>query len=253
MPGLLLAEQIARAPDVEIVTCQHEACAQRIEGLQNFQPLLGRGREARLGGDGEIGVGAHLGAAHAATQLIELSEAESVGAKDDERVGGRNVEAGFHDRGGEQHIVLAIVEGVHHLVELARWHLAVGARHFQLRHMLLQKSGRIVEVGNARHHEEGLPAAEAFPQQRLAQDHRIERRHIGAHRKPVDGRGGDQRHLAHARERKLQGPRDRRCRHGQHMHILAHLFQALLVGDAEMLLLVHDQESEIGERDAFAE
>ena len=37
------------------------------------------------------------------------------------------------------------------------------------------------------------------------------------------------------------------------MHILAHLFQALLVGDAEMLLLVHDQESEIGERDAFAE
>ncbi len=41
MAGLLLAEQIAGAPDVEIVARQHEARAERVERLQHLEPLLG--------------------------------------------------------------------------------------------------------------------------------------------------------------------------------------------------------------------
>jgi hypothetical protein len=104
----------------------------------------------------------------------------------DQRVGRGDVEAGLHDRGGEQHVILAVVEGVHHLIELAAGHLAVGARDLQLRHMFLEKGGSIVEIGDARHHEEGLAAAESLPEQRLAQDDGVERHHIGAHGEPVD-------------------------------------------------------------------
>jgi hypothetical protein len=43
----------------------------------------------RVGGSGEIGVGAGLGPPDAAAKLVELGEAEAVGAVDDERVGAR--------------------------------------------------------------------------------------------------------------------------------------------------------------------
>ena len=60
MAGLLLAEQIAGAPDVEIVARQHEARAERVQRLQHLEAPLGRRREPRIGGDGEIGVGPDL-------------------------------------------------------------------------------------------------------------------------------------------------------------------------------------------------
>ena len=129
----------------------------------------------------------------------------------------------------------------------------MGARHLQLGRMLLQEGCGVVEVGDARHHIEGLAAAIALAQQSLAQDDGIERRHIGAHRQAIDRRGRDQRHLAHARERELQRARDWRGGERQHVHVLAKLLQPLLVLHAEMLLLVDDQEAEIGELDGLAE
>ena len=87
---------------------------------------------------------------------------------------------------------------------------------------------------------ERLAAAVALAQQRLAHHQRIERRHEGAHRQPVDRRRGDDRELAHAGERQLQGARDRRRGQRQHMHLGAQLLELLLVRDAEVLLLVDD-------------
>ena len=118
--------------------------------------------------------------------------------------------------------------------------------------MLGEEGGSVVEVGDARHDIEGLAAAKALPQQRLTQDHGIERRHIGAHREPVDRRRRDQRHLAHAGEGKLQRAGNGRRGQGQDVHVLAELLQALLMAHAEMLLLIDDQQAEIGELDGLA-
>ena len=89
-------------------------------------------------------------------------------------------------------------------------------------------------------------------QQRLADDHRIEGRDVGPDRQPVERRRGDERQLAHARQRQLQRARDRRRGEGQHMHIGAQLLEPLLVLDAEMLLLVDDEQAEIAELDRSA-
>src|SRR6478609_3614871 len=70
-----------------------------------------------VGGDGDIGVGPDLGAADAPAQLIELGEPEHVGVVHDQRVGGGDVEARLDDRGRQQHVVLPVVEGVHHRIE----------------------------------------------------------------------------------------------------------------------------------------
>ena len=91
--GLLLAEEVAGAADVEVLGGEGEAGAEAVEGAEDAQALFGLGGEllARLGHD--EGVGAELGAADAAADLVELGEAEHVGALDDQRVGGGDVEA----------------------------------------------------------------------------------------------------------------------------------------------------------------
>ena len=55
------------------------------------------------------------------------------------------------------------------------------------------------------------------------------------------------------RHRQLQRARDRRRRQRQHVDLGAQLLQPLLVADAEMLLLVDDDEAELLERDRLAE
>jgi hypothetical protein len=133
----------------------------------------------------------------------------------------------------------------------ASWPWAL--REFQLGRLLGQELGHLLDVGDARHHVEALATAVALAPQRLAHDHRIEGRDERAHGQAVDRRRGDQRQLAHTRQRQLQGARDRRGGQRQHMHVLAQLLQALLVRDAEVLLLVDDQQAEPLEGDRLAE
>ena len=206
---------------------------------------VGRQREQR--------VGAQLGAADAAAQLIELRQAEHVGAVHDQRVGGRDVEAGFDDRGREQHVVLAVVEGRHHVLEHGRRHLAVGDGDLHLGHGLVEERFGLGQILDARADVEALAAAIALAQQRLAHHDRIERRDEGAHRQPIDRRRGDDRQFAHAGQRQLQRARDRRRGQRQHVHLGAQLLQLLLVRDAEMLLLVDDDQAEVLELDRLAE
>ena len=66
-------------------------------------------------------------------------------------------------------------------------------------------------------------------------------------RHAIFGRRLDDAHVAQADQRHVQRARDRRGRHGQHVHLLAHLLDALFVAHPEALLLIHDQQAEIGE------
>ena len=136
--------------------------------LQHLEAPLGLHRQRLVGRHREQRIGAGLGAPDAAAQLVELRQAEHVGPMHDQRVGGRDVEARFDDRGREQDVVLALVEGRHDVLELARRHLAVRHRDLRLRHLLVEEGLDLAEIVDARHHIEGLPAPVALAQQRLA-------------------------------------------------------------------------------------
>ena len=120
-------------------------------------------------------------------------------------------------------------------------------RKFDLGRDLAQPLGNLVEIGDPRRDVEYLAAAVALAHDRLADRHRVIRHHERAHRQPVDRRRSDQAHFAHPRQRQLQGAGDRRRGQRQHMHIGLQLFELLLLRDAEMLLLVDDQQPEMGE------
>ena len=153
----------------------------------------------------------------------------------------------------KQHVELAVVERRHDVFEHGGRHLPVRHRDAHFRHILVEKFFGVGEVLDARADIKGLAAAVALAQERLAHHDRIERRDERAHRQPIDRRRGDDRHFAHAGERELQRARDRRRGEREHVHLGAQLLELLLVRDAEMLLLVDDDEAEIPEFDGLAE
>ncbi len=220
-----------------------KAGPQLVEALDDLEAPLGGLAQRALGRQGEIGVAAHLGAPDPAAQLIELRQTEAVGAVHDQRVGGRNVEPGLDDVGGDQQVELAVVERRHDLLQLLRRHPAVGDGDLHLGHQMVELLRELRLVLDPGADIEGLAAAVVLPQDRLAQHHGVGRQHEGAHRQAIDRRGGDDAELLQPAERHLECARDRRRGHGQHVDLGAQLLQALLVGDAEMLLLVDHHQT----------
>ena len=185
--------------------------------------------------------------------MIELGQAKHVGPVDDQRIGGWNIEARFHNGCGQQHIKLPVIETRHDVFQLGWRHAAMGGAEFYFGYIFAQEFTDFCEVGYAWHDVETLAAAEVFAQQGFTDDHRIKRRDIGAHCQTVQGRCGDQRQLAHARQRQLQGSRNWRGSQCQHMDIGAHFLQAFLVLDAKVLLFINDEQAEIAELDISGE
>ncbi len=72
-----------------------------------------------------------------------------------------------------------------------------------------------------------------------------ERCYGGLNRQAVARRRFDQRHVAQADEGHVQGARDGRGGKCQRVDVFAHLFQAFLVGDAETLLFVNNEQAEV--------
>ena len=113
-----------------------EAGAEAFERLQHGQAPLRGVVELAVGRDGEERIGAGLGPADAAADLVELGEAEIVGAMHHQRVGVRNVEAGFDDGGGEQHIEFPVIETGHDIFQFGGCQAAMGGAKFYLGHVL---------------------------------------------------------------------------------------------------------------------
>ena len=92
-------------------------------------------------GHQQVGVGLVVAAADAPAQLVQLRQAELVGAADDDGVGGGHVDAGLDDGRAQQQVVALRDEVAHHVLQLALGHLAVGDGDARLGQQLLPASG----------------------------------------------------------------------------------------------------------------
>ncbi len=148
---------------------------------------------------------------------------------------------------------MAVIEGRHDVFQRRRRQLTVADDELHLGHLGAQEVGDVRQVAETRHDIIGLTAAVLFAQQGFAQGHWIVRQDIGAHGDTVDRRRRNDRHVTNARQRHLQGARDRRRRQGEHMDVGAEGLELLLVLDAKVLLFVDDDQAEILEADLFGQ
>ena len=221
MPGLLVAEQVAGAAQLQVAHRDLEARAELGVVRQRRQPLGGLGRERGGGVVHQVGVGALAAASDAPADLVELGQAERVGVLDDQRVRLRDVDAGLDDRRAHQHVVLAPQVVHHHRLQLALGHLPVGDREAHARTQRAQALGGLVDRLDPVVQEERLPAALVLAQDGALDELLLVLADVCPHGPPSFGRRLDHRDLAQPRQRHLQGARDRRGRHRDHVHAAA--------------------------------
>src|SRR5208337_2745436 len=150
-------------------------------------------------------------------------------------------------------IILGVVGGRHPGFEFGCRQLAMRDNKLHFWNMLTQEGTCLLDIIDARAHIETLAATISLAQQRFSHEHIVERRNKGPYGEPVDRWRRDDRKFAHAGQGKLERARDWRRRQRQDMDLGAQLLEPLLMLDAEMLLLVDNDESQILEAHPFAE
>ena len=170
--------------------------------------------ERLVAGVEEVRVGSFAASPDAPAQLVELGQAEGVGAVHDERIRVGDVQAGFDDGRAHEDVKLVVPEVLDDGLELMLVHLAVGGAHARLRDQLGDVGGDRGNRVDAVVHVEHLPIA-----QELAPDCGAD---LGVRVGTDEGqdglsflrRGLEDRHLADAGDRHLEGARDGGGRHG---------------------------------------
>ena len=146
LTALFATQQVARATQFQVAHRQLEACAQLGVFLQSVQALSSIAAEFAVRGGHEIGVGLTRETADAATDLMELGQAKTVGVVHEQGVGVGDVDAAFDDRGRHQAIERAVTEGLHDAVDAVFVHLPVNGVEPHAGHELAQAIGELVEV-----------------------------------------------------------------------------------------------------------
>ena len=175
---------------------------------------------------------------------MQLAEAEQVGPVDDESVHRRHVDPGLDDRRADQDVVGALPEVDHDLLEGAFVHLPVGDGDAGLRDERPEPGRDALDVLHAVVDEEDLTLAEQLAADRLGDRALVVLTDVGEDRLALRRRRVDERQVADAGEAHLEGARNRARGERQHVDADGQLLDRLLVGDAEALLLVDDEQAE---------
>ena len=201
----------------------------------------------------EVGVAALPGATDTTAQLVQLRQTHTVGAIDEQGVGRGDVDTRLDDGGADQHVRAALPEVHHDLFELLLVHLAVGGDDSRLRHEFAQLGGRLLDGLHSVVDVEDLTLAS-----QLATDGSDHLTLVVGAGESEDGvtflrRRGDRAHFSDARHGHFQGARDRGGAHRQDVDVDPHALEGFLVFDAEALLLVDDDQSEVLELNLLGE
>ena len=107
VPGLLAAEDVPGPADLEVGQRDLEARPE-LGGVEDrLQPLARLVAQPLAPAVQQVGVGPPRRAPDPAAELVELGQAKGVGPVDDDRVGVRDVEPGFDDRGADEDVGIA--------------------------------------------------------------------------------------------------------------------------------------------------
>src|SRR5581483_2940427 len=250
---LVLTEEVAGAADLEVAHGDLEARPELGVLADRLEALVGLFCQRPLGREEEVGVRPLPGAAHAAPQLMQLTEAHKVGAVDDERVDRRHVDARLDDRRADEDVVLALPEVEHDLLEHGLVHLPMGDGNARFGHELLEARRHALDVLHSVVHEEDLAFTQQLTPDRFAYGTLVVLADVGEDRHALGGWRVQQREVADPGEAHLEGARDWRGGQREYVDVDLELLDVLLVGDAEALFLVDNEQPKVLELDVATE
>ena len=244
---LLRPEQISGSTDLQVSHGQLETRPEFDEFLHRLQALAGFVGQRCPPGVQQVAVRLAVGPAHTAAQLVQLGEAHQVRIFHDDRVHARDVEPDLHDGRAHEHVGPAAEEIHHHLLEPFLGHLSVSHGHPGRRDGGADAAGGPFDGLDAVMHDVHLAAPIQFPQDRLPSGLFRLGADLRHDRQPGIGRRLHYRHVAQSYQGHVQRARDRGSRQREDVDAAAQLLELFFVLDAEALLLVDDDEAELGE------
>ena len=132
-------------------------------------------------------------------------------------------------------------------------HLAVAHGDTCIGHHAVYHVLQLLQLLDAVVHEEDLAVARQLKVDGLGDNIVVQRAHSGEDGVAVGWRCGQRAQVACSHQRELQRARDGRGAHRQRVHVEFHLLEFFLDGDAEFLLLVDHQQSQVMELNALAD
>ncbi len=247
--GLFGAEEVACAAYFQVAHGDFEAAAEFAVLADGGGAFAGLARAHHGGREEEVGVGLLGGAADAATELIEVGEAEAVGAVNKDGVDVGHINAAFDDGGGDEDVGAAVEEVGEGAFDVVFVHAAVGAKHAQAGQEGAEFGADGIERGDAVVKVEDLAAAFEFALDGGADDAFVVGEHVGLDRDAAGGRGLDGGEVARTHEGEVEGAGDGSSTEGEDVYAGEAFFNALFVAHSEALFLVHDEEARAGEED----
>ncbi len=185
MSRLRQAQQIAAPADFQIVVGDAETGTRFGKFLDGLKSFHGVARQHRALGQQQIGAGLLIAPAHAAADLVELGQAEAVGAVDDDRIGRGNIQTRSDNRRADQHVEFAPDKLRHGLFDVRRFHLAVHHADFRLRDEPLHQMGDGIDGAHPVMDKKDLAAPRQFGLHGGLDGIFIEFQNIGFNRLPV--------------------------------------------------------------------
>src|SRR5215204_4498031 len=245
MPALLCTEDVACSANLHVAHGDAHAGAELGRFLNRLEASLCLLGEYFGGFVQEIRVRAVGAAPDTAAELIELCQPEAVGVVDDDGVDVRDVDAGFDDRRADEHVVIVADEGEDHLLQHLFIHLTVPDAESCFRHKLTQAVGEAINAVDTIVNHIHLPSTLQLTQDHFADQLVIRSGHKRADRETSLRRGVDHADVSDANERHVKRARDWRRAHCEDVDFGADLLEVLLLTDAEPLLLVDHDQTEI--------
>ena len=239
---LVFAQHLAGPANLQVVHGEEEARAEVFHLRDGFEPLLRQRRRLGVRVGQQVGISLVVRAPDPAAQLVELRQAEAVGAVHDDGVGGRDVDAGFDNGGAQQQVGTLLGEVAHHALQLALGQLAVADHDARLGQQLGERLAHVLDGVDFVVQKVHLPAALELAQHRLADDALAPALHKGLDRQPLLRRRGNHRKLAQPLQRQPQRARDWRGGEGEDVHLGAQLLERLFLAYAEAVLFVDDHQ-----------
>ncbi len=240
---LLRPQKVPHAPDLHVPLRQQVARTQVGEVGDGGEALLrGLGEAGRVE---EVGVGLQVLPPHPAPELVQGGEAQPVRPLYEDGVGLGHVQARLNDGGGEEDVVGPLGEEEHGLLNEALGHLAVdhpdaglGDEPFQEAPPGLYGGHPVVDV-------EDLAPTLQLKEDGLPHEKRVKGSEEGPDGLAARGRGLDAGEVLQAHQGGVEGAGDGGGGEVEGVHLRLELPDPLLLGHAEAVLLVHDEEAEV--------
>ncbi len=177
--------------------------------------------------------------------MVEIGEAEAIGAVDEDGVGVGDVDSGFNDGGGEEDVCFVVNEGVHDGFEIVFVHLAVADEDACFGDEFSEFPMDHFDGFDAVVEEEDLAAALDFAAYGIAYDTIVISDDGGGDGEAIGGRCIDGGHVSCAHECHVEGARDGGGGESEDVDLAEEVFEFLFMCDAETLFFIDYSEAEV--------